>query len=349
MTRGGAKETRDGKGPAVGMMTGTTGTIGGEAKAEEQGSGGSGRSSASALASFAPVSPVSKHPVCPPLTVAAVAARSSPSESEVGTTPGANNGTNAFAWNKAAREKSPPSETDSEQSNTKEQRRRQSKLVHKEIVTNLKAQARKHDSRTSLYRGVSLLRQTGKFHAQINVQRKQIHLGFFFSEEEAARAYDRAAIFKASVEGGVICTNMDINEYRDEIPALQSMTQPELLQMLHAMKLKSNEKQAPPSPRKMPKAPARTSTNAKMERKAGVVLPPPPPAMKIEKRSSGSSPSSSTQDVGSPRFDALSTAVSKFSDDSIDFHPCPVPAVVDLHLSKRRRTRIQPQQAPAMA
>jgi hypothetical protein len=219
----------------------------------------------------------------------------------------------------------------------------------KDLVTNLKAQARRHDSRTSPYRGVSLLRQTGKYHAQINVQRKQIHLGFFFSEEEAARAYDRAAIFKASVEGGVICTNMDINEYRDEIPALQSMTQPELLQMLHAMKLKSNEKQAPPSPRKMPKAPARTSTNAKMERKAGVVLPPPPPAMKIEKRSSGSSPSSSTQDVGSPRFDALSTAVSKFSDDSIDFHPCPVPAVVDLHLSKRRRTRIQPQQAPAMA
>ena len=218
----------------------------------------------------------------------------------------------------------------------------------KDLVTNLKAQARRHDSRTSPYRGVSLLRQTGKYHAQINVQRKQSHLGFFFSEEEAARAYDRAAIFKASVEGGVICTNMDINEYRDEIPTLQSMTQPELLQMLHTMKLKSNEKQAPPSPRKMPKAPARTSTNAKMERKAGNVLPPPP-VVKVEKRSSGSSPSSSTQDVGSPRFDALSTAVSKFTDDSVNVAPCPVPAIVDLHLSKRRRTRIQPQQAPAMA
>lgn len=209
--------------------------------------------------------------------------------------------------------------------------------------TKLKAQARKHDSRTSPYRGVSLLRQTGKYHAQINVQRKQIHLGFFFSEEEAARAYDRAAIFKASIEGGAICTNMDINDYRDEIPVLQSMTQLELLQMLHTIKLKSNA--APPSPRKITKTPARTSTNAKMERKAGIILPPLP--VKLEKPSTGSSPSSSTLDVSVPRFDALmSTAVSKFSELA---DPCPAPAIVDLHLSKRRRTRIQPQQAPAMA
>jgi len=369
MTRGGAKETRDGKGPAVGM-TGTTGTIGGEAKAEEQGSGGSGRSSASALASFAPVSPVSKHPVCPPLTVAAVAARSSPSESEVGTTPGANNGTNAFAWNKAAREKSPPSETDSEQSNTKEQRRRQSKLVHKEIVTNLKAQARKHDSRTSLYRGVSLLRQTGKFHAQINVQRKQLHLGFFFSEEEAARAYDRAAIFKASVEGGAICTNMDINDYRDEIPTLQSMTQPELLQMLHEMKVKSNESSAPSSPRKGIKP--RTSTNAtKMAMDGGHKTSNKPPsspgvgganvvtghktaALAQIKTTEKRSPAK-REAPSSPRFDALSSAAGAFENSvaTIASSAVVVPArtieVVDMHISKRRRTHMWPRRAATPA
>jgi hypothetical protein len=368
-----AMETRDGKGGETGATPMTTMMIGGRAN-EEQGSGGSGRSSASALASFAPVSPVSKHPVRPPMmTVAAVAARSSPSESEVGTTPGTANNTgtannaarDAFTWNKAAREKSPPSETDSEQSNTKDERRRQSKLVHKEIATNLKAQARKHDSRTSLYRGVSLLRQTGKFHAQINVQRKQLHLGFFFSEEEAARAYDRAAIFKASVEGGAICTNMDINDYRDEIPTLQSMTQPELLQMLHEMKVKSNESSAPSSPRKGIKP--RTSTNAtKMAKDGGHKTsnnPPSSPGVAnvaktatlaqiktTEKRSPAKREAPS-----SPRFDALSSAAGALENSvatiasSVVVVPARTIEVVDMHISKRRRTHMWPRRAATPA
>lgn len=378
MTRGTATETRDGKGPTGGERTTTTTRmlmIGGKDAAmaigEEQGSGGSGRSSASALASFAPVSPVSKHPVRPSvMTVAAVAARSSPSESEVGTTPGANNGTNnarnAFTWNKAAREKSPPSETDSEQSNTKEERRRQSKLVHKEIVTNLKAQARKHDSRTSLYRGVSLLRQTGKFHAQINVQRKQLHLGFFFSEEEAARAYDRAAIFKASVEGGAICTNMDINDYRDEIPTLQSMTQPELLQMLHEMKVKSNESSAPSSPRKGIKP--RTSTNAtKMAKDGGHKTSNNPPASPgiggavaktaalAQIKTTATRSPAKREAPSSPRFDALSSAAGALENSvaTIASSSVVVPAqtieVVDMHISKRRRTHMWPRRAATPA
>lgn len=362
-----AMETRDGKGGETGATPMTTTMIGGKAN-EEQGSGGSGRSSASALASFAPVSPVSKHPVRPPMmtTVVAVAARSSPSESEVGTTPGtANNARNAFTWNKAAREKSPPSETDSEQSNTKEERRRQSKLVHKEIATNLKAQARKHDSRTSLYRGVSLLRQTGKFHAQINVQRKQLHLGFFFSEEEAARAYDRAAIFKASVEGGAICTNMDINDYRDEIPTLQSMTQPELLQMLHEMKVKSNESSAPSSPRKGIKP--RTSTNAtKMAKDGGHKTSNNPPsspgvanvaktaALAQIKTTEKRSPAK-TEAPSSPRFDALSSAAGALENSvatiasSVVVVPARTIEVVDMHISKRRRTHMWPRRAATPA
>lgn len=358
-----------GKGPTTGGMTRIVG--GKDATIEEQGSGGgSGRSSASALASFAPVSPVSKHPVRPPMmTVAAVAARSSPSESEVGTTPGANTGTNnardAFTWNKAAREKSPPSETDSEQSNTKEERRRQSKLVHKEIVTNLKAQARKHDSRTSLYRGVSLLRQTGKFHAQINVQRKQLHLGFFFSEEEAARAYDRAAIFKASVEGGAICTNMDINDYRDEIPTLQSMTQPELLQMLHEMKVKSNESSAPSSPRKGIKP--RTSTNAtKMAKDGGHKTsnnPPSSPGVANVAKTAALAQIKTTEKrspaqreaPSSPRFDALSSAAGALENSvatiasSVVVVPAQTIEVVDMHISKRRRTHMWPRRAATPA
>ena len=174
--------------------------------------------------------------------------------------------------------------------------------MHKDLVTNLKAQARRHDSRTSLYRGVSLLRQTGKYHAQINVQRKQLHLGFFFSEDEAARAYDRAAIFKAAVEGGTICTNMDINDYKDEIPTLQAMTQPELLQMLHEMKVKSNESSAPNSPRKGIKP--RTSTNSKQMAREN----------RLDRSNSGSIEhvtikANSQEPPTSPRFDALNSAV----------------------------------------
>ena len=67
---------------------------------------------------------------------------------------------------------------------------------------------------TSLYRGVSLLKQTGKWHGQINVGGNQLHLGFFATEELAARAYDRAAIHKASTEDGVLVTNLDISGTR---------------------------------------------------------------------------------------------------------------------------------------
>jgi len=287
-------------------------------------------------------------------------ARSSPSESEVGT-PGRGmealrNGTaTARPRGRASSgSKSPTdlSETDSEQSNTGKGDGA-NKLVHKDLVTNLKAQARRHDSRTSLYRGVSLLRQTGKYHAQINVQRKQLHLGFFFSEEEAARAYDRAAIFKASVEGGTICTNMDINDYKDEIPTLQAMTQPELLQMLHEMKLKSNESSAPNSPRKGIKP--RTSTNSKQMAREN----------RLDRSNSGSIEhviikANSQEPPTSPRFDALNSAVGVVEREqqgtlsvvnvaaSVTVqHTCP--GVIDLHISKRRRTRIQPRQAPAAA
>ena len=54
----------------------------------------------------------------------------------------------------------------------------------------------------------------------------------FATEELAARAYDRAAIHKASTEGGVIVTNLDISEYARDIEKLQRMTRKELLAMI---------------------------------------------------------------------------------------------------------------------
>ena len=101
-----------------------------------------------------------------------------------------------------------------------------------ELVATLRAKARRHGTQTSQFRGVSLLKQTGKWHGQINVGGKQLHLGFFATEELAARAYDRAAIHKASAEGGVVVTNLDISVYESEMETLKTATRAELLALI---------------------------------------------------------------------------------------------------------------------
>jgi len=47
---------------------------------------------------------------------------------------------------------------------------------------------------TSGFRGVKLERRTGKWVAQLNTKAKHLHLGTFTTKEEAARAYDKAAL-----------------------------------------------------------------------------------------------------------------------------------------------------------
>ena len=131
-----------------------------------------------------------------------------------------------------------------------------------DLVAALRSKARRNGAQTSSFRGVSLLRQTGKWHAQINVGGRQLHLGFFASEEAAARAYDRAAIHKAGPGGssataavssaavvsnplGAVApfsppppppTNFPLAEYEGEIATLQALTQAELLALLSERK-----------------------------------------------------------------------------------------------------------------
>jgi hypothetical protein len=95
-----------------------------------------------------------------------------------------------------------------------------------ELVAELRARARKAGRSGSRYRGVTLLKATGQWHAQFNLLGKHLHLGFFAHELAAARAADLAALFFAepaailNLEADVP-TNLPCADYLAEIPALR--------------------------------------------------------------------------------------------------------------------------------
>ena len=152
-----------------------------------------------------------------------------------------------------------------------------------ELVATLRAKARRHGTQTSQYRGVSLLKQTGKWHGQINVGGKQLHLGFFSTEELAARAYDRAAIHKAGAEGGVVVTNLDISLYADEIERLHSMSREELMAMIAEDKRCESAASGKTTAAQRREAPTRTPARLAIRPAATArteVEPEPPPHRK---------------------------------------------------------------------
>ena len=53
---------------------------------------------------------------------------------------------------------------------------------------------KKSSDRTSVYKGVSYYKSTGKWKASINISGKYKYLGYFASEREAAEAYNAAAL-----------------------------------------------------------------------------------------------------------------------------------------------------------
>ena len=59
-----------------------------------------------------------------------------------------------------------------------------------------------------------------------------MHLGFFSTEDQAARAYDRAAINKGARDNGKITVNFPISDYTRELETLRRITQEELVAAL---------------------------------------------------------------------------------------------------------------------
>ena len=62
--------------------------------------------------------------------------------------------------------------------------------------------------------------------------RLQVHLGFFSTEAQAARAYDRAAINKGARDGGKIITNFELADYARELDMLHKISQDQLVAAL---------------------------------------------------------------------------------------------------------------------
>jgi hypothetical protein len=77
------------------------------------------------------------------------------------------------------------------------------------------------------FRGVSRHRLTQRWEASLWLNGKQLYLGGFDAQEEAARAYDLAAIACKGLDKAT--TNFDANNYRDQLTELAGFSQEEVV------------------------------------------------------------------------------------------------------------------------
>lgn len=96
-------------------------------------------------------------------------------------------------------------------------------VTKEELVTELRRTSAGFSRGTCHYRGVSWRSSTGRWEARIGrlLGRKYTYLGTFKSGEEAARAYDQAAIV---CRGRNAITNFDLQDYEEEIQRVEAAT-----------------------------------------------------------------------------------------------------------------------------
>lgn len=94
----------------------------------------------------------------------------------------------------------------------------------------------------SRYRGVSYDRKKAKWRVQIKVAalgKSGVSVGYFDTEEAAARAYDRAAIGLLGRDAPNLQTNFDVSDYsEDSIPTLSGKTREEVKTTLKSERIK---------------------------------------------------------------------------------------------------------------
>lgn len=76
------------------------------------------------------------------------------------------------------------------------------------------------------YRGVSRHRLTQRWEASLWLKGKQLYLGGFNYQEDAARAYDLAAL---ACKGSKACTNFHASEYKSQLEEIQSFSEEEVV------------------------------------------------------------------------------------------------------------------------
>ena len=94
-------------------------------------------------------------------------------------------------------------------------------LSRDELVSYLQRRSDSFSQGSSKFRGVTRNKQRGKWYTCISRQGKQVNLGYYNSEFEAAQAYDRAAV---RCKGKKAVTNFDVNEYKDELAEFEDST-----------------------------------------------------------------------------------------------------------------------------
>ena len=94
-------------------------------------------------------------------------------------------------------------------------------LSRDELLSYLRRRSDGFSQGSSKFRGVTRHKQRGKWQSRIKDQGKQVNIGYYNSELEAARAYDRAAV---RCKGKKAATNFNVNEYKDELAEFEDST-----------------------------------------------------------------------------------------------------------------------------